>query len=173
MSFIAARSKDITLKAFDVLMQPVTTGVKRADCQVRRQCRCPFYPSAMFQIIVSDSLQNVTLSANRVSTSTMRVPLMRLDCGCNSYEWVSIASRCIRSMTDHFQGKVGKDSAAAKFAAATNFSIEDDKPYAEVCKLRALGYDTLLTRHTRSCGWARTPHYPQKMSRHNDRYWSL
>jgi len=31
------------------------------------------------------------------------------------------------------KGKVGTDSAAAKFAAATNLKIEDDKPYAEVC----------------------------------------
>ena len=49
----------------------------------------------------------------------MQVPLIRLQCGVNSYDW----------------GKVGKDSAAAKFAAATpadNFSIQEDKPYAEV-----------------------------------------
>jgi mannose-6-phosphate isomerase len=39
--------------------------------------------------------------------------------GVNSYDW----------------GKVGKDSAAAKYAAATpsdEFSIAEDKPYAEV-----------------------------------------
>lgn len=33
-------------------------------------------------------------------------------------------------------GKVGKESAAAKFATATpsnEFSIEEEKPYAEVC----------------------------------------
>lgn len=49
----------------------------------------------------------------------MQIPLIRLQCGVNSYDW----------------GKVGKDSAAAKFAAATpadGFSIQDDKPYAEV-----------------------------------------
>jgi mannose-6-phosphate isomerase len=49
----------------------------------------------------------------------MQVPLIRLQCGVNSYDW----------------GKVGKDSAAAKFAAATpadDFSIKEDKPYAEV-----------------------------------------
>ncbi|KAL1297361.1 hypothetical protein AAFC00_004902 [Neodothiora populina] len=48
----------------------------------------------------------------------MQVPLIRLQCGCNSYEW----------------GKVGKDSAAARFAAATpsDFSIQEDKPYAEL-----------------------------------------
>jgi mannose-6-phosphate isomerase class I len=49
----------------------------------------------------------------------MQVPLIRLQCGVNSYDW----------------GKVGSDSAAAKFAAATpadNFSIQQDKPYAEV-----------------------------------------
>jgi mannose-6-phosphate isomerase len=49
----------------------------------------------------------------------MQVPLLRLQCGVNSYDW----------------GKVGKDSAAAKFAAATpadDFSIQEDKPYAEV-----------------------------------------
>ena len=35
-------------------------------------------------------------------------------------------------------GKVGKESAAARFAAATavnGFSVEDQKPYAEVCPL--------------------------------------
>ncbi|KAF2669967.1 mannose-6-phosphate isomerase [Microthyrium microscopicum] len=49
----------------------------------------------------------------------MRVPLYRLQCGVNSYEW----------------GKVGKDSAAAKYAQATpadGFSIAEDKPYAEL-----------------------------------------
>ncbi|KAJ4983772.1 Mannose-6-phosphate isomerase 1 [Stagonosporopsis vannaccii] len=49
----------------------------------------------------------------------MRVPLIRLQCGVNSYDW----------------GKVGNDSAAAKFHAATaskDFSIQEDKPYAEL-----------------------------------------
>ncbi|EKG20954.1 Mannose-6-phosphate isomerase type I [Macrophomina phaseolina MS6] len=49
----------------------------------------------------------------------MQVPLIRLQCGVNSYDW----------------GKVGSASAAAKFAAATpsnEFSIQDDKPYAEL-----------------------------------------
>ncbi|MCJ1398098.1 Mannose-6-phosphate isomerase [Xylographa trunciseda] len=49
----------------------------------------------------------------------MQVPLIRLQCGVNSYDW----------------GKVGKASAAAKFAAATpsgDFSIQEDKPYAEL-----------------------------------------
>ncbi|QSZ33020.1 hypothetical protein DSL72_002605 [Monilinia vaccinii-corymbosi] len=49
----------------------------------------------------------------------MQVPLIRLQCGVNSYDW----------------GKVGKDSAAAKFAAATptdDFSIQEEKPYAEL-----------------------------------------
>ncbi|KAH9907061.1 mannose-6-phosphate isomerase [Xylariomycetidae sp. FL2044] len=47
------------------------------------------------------------------------VPLYRLQCGVNSYDW----------------GKVGQDSAAAKFAAATpsdTLNIESDKPYAEL-----------------------------------------
>lgn len=49
----------------------------------------------------------------------MQVPLIRLQCGVNGYDW----------------GKIGKDSAAAKFGAATpsDFSIQEDKPYAEVC----------------------------------------
>lgn len=49
----------------------------------------------------------------------MQVPLIRLQCGVNSYEW----------------GKKGSDSAAARFAAATpsdDLSIQSDKPYAEV-----------------------------------------
>lgn len=47
------------------------------------------------------------------------VPLIRLQCGVNSYDW----------------GKIGSDSAAAKFAAATpsdTLSIQSDRPYAEV-----------------------------------------
>ncbi|VBB76523.1 Putative mannose-6-phosphate isomerase [Podospora comata] len=49
----------------------------------------------------------------------MQVPLIRLQCGANSYDW----------------GKKGSDSAAARFAAATpsdGFTIQDDKPYAEL-----------------------------------------
>ncbi|KAF2087349.1 mannose-6-phosphate isomerase [Saccharata proteae CBS 121410] len=49
----------------------------------------------------------------------MQVPLIRLQCGVNSYDW----------------GKVGKESAAAKYAVATpsnDLSIEEDKPYAEL-----------------------------------------
>ncbi|POR31797.1 Mannose-6-phosphate isomerase [Tolypocladium paradoxum] len=49
----------------------------------------------------------------------MQVPLLRLRCGVNSYEW----------------GKKGTDSAAARFAAATpseELSIQADKPYAEL-----------------------------------------
>ncbi|KAJ5956912.1 hypothetical protein N7501_011191 [Penicillium viridicatum] len=49
----------------------------------------------------------------------MQVPLLRLQCGVNSYDW----------------GKVGQESAAAKYAATTaapDFTIEADKPYAEL-----------------------------------------
>lgn len=49
----------------------------------------------------------------------MQVPLLRLQCGVNSYAW----------------GKQGLDSAAARFAAATpsaDLTIESDKPYAEL-----------------------------------------
>ncbi|KIW03585.1 mannose-6-phosphate isomerase, class I [Verruconis gallopava] len=49
----------------------------------------------------------------------MQVPLIRLQCGVNSYEW----------------GKIGSSSAAAKYAAATpsdGFSIQEEKPYAEL-----------------------------------------
>ncbi|KAL4995094.1 mannose-6-phosphate isomerase [Aspergillus recurvatus] len=49
----------------------------------------------------------------------MQVPLLRLQCGVNSYDW----------------GKIGSESAAAKYAATTassGFSIEADKPYAEL-----------------------------------------
>lgn len=59
------------------------------------------------------------------NTATMQVPLLRLQCGVNSYEW----------------GKKGNDSAAARFAAATpsdDLSIQADKPYAEVSPLKEL-----------------------------------
>jgi len=49
----------------------------------------------------------------------MQVPLIRLQCGANSYDW----------------GKKGQSSAVAKFAAATpadGFTVKDEKPYAEV-----------------------------------------
>ncbi|KAK2836062.1 Mannose-6-phosphate isomerase [Arthroderma sp. PD_2] len=49
----------------------------------------------------------------------MQVPLFRLQCGVNSYDW----------------GKVGSESAAARYAAATpvdGFSVQSDKPYAEL-----------------------------------------
>ncbi|KAG5971426.1 hypothetical protein E4U58_007573 [Claviceps cyperi] len=49
----------------------------------------------------------------------MQVPLLRLQCGVNSYEW----------------GKKGESSAAARFAAATpreGLTIETEKPYAEL-----------------------------------------
>ncbi|KAK0721169.1 mannose-6-phosphate isomerase [Lasiosphaeris hirsuta] len=49
----------------------------------------------------------------------MQVPLIRLQCGVNSYDW----------------GKKGPSSAAARFAAATpssDLAIQDDRPYAEL-----------------------------------------
>ncbi|OLN87072.1 Mannose-6-phosphate isomerase 1 [Colletotrichum chlorophyti] len=49
----------------------------------------------------------------------LQVPLFRLQCGVNSYEW----------------GKKGEESAAARFAATTpaeGFTIQSDKPYAEL-----------------------------------------
>ncbi|KAG6123638.1 hypothetical protein E4U13_002267 [Claviceps humidiphila] len=49
----------------------------------------------------------------------MQVPLLRLQCGVNSYEW----------------GKKGESSAAARFAAATpreGLAIDAEKPYAEL-----------------------------------------
>jgi hypothetical protein len=49
----------------------------------------------------------------------MQVPLIRLQCGVNSYDW----------------GKKGEESAAARFGAATpsDFQVKSDQPYAEVC----------------------------------------
>ncbi|EGY21084.1 hypothetical protein VD0002_g4696 [Verticillium dahliae] len=47
------------------------------------------------------------------------VPLIRLQCGVNSYEW----------------GKTGSESAAARFAATTpadGFEVKTDQPYAEL-----------------------------------------
>lgn len=64
------------------------------------------------------------------------VPLLRLQCGVNSYEW----------------GKKGDDSAAARFAAATpspELNIQADKPYAEVspfpCSRKERDQESLLT----------------------------
>ncbi|KAJ5082427.1 hypothetical protein N7532_011470 [Penicillium argentinense] len=49
----------------------------------------------------------------------MQIPLLRLQCGVNSYDW----------------GKVGQESAAARYAATTaapDFAVEAEKPYAEL-----------------------------------------
>ena len=77
----------------------------------------------------------------------MQVPLIRLQCGVNSYDW----------------GKVGKESAAAKFAAATasDFSIQQEKPYAEVCPNQSIrkNIDEWF-----SYGWALIPRILRKMS---------
>jgi hypothetical protein len=85
----------------------------------------------------------------------MQVPLIRLQCGANSYDW----------------GKVGKESAAAKFAAATasDFSIQEDKPYAEVC-LDTLGLYICIsyTEEGVSSGWAHILRIPLKMSTQNE-----
>jgi hypothetical protein len=63
------------------------------------------------------------------------------------------------------QGKKGKDSAAAKYAAATppdGFSVQEEKPYAEVSvaptPLR-LQIDAFL-----SYGWVHMLHYHLKTS---------
>jgi len=66
-------------------------------------------------------LQNPTYFkpvCNLLAHARMQVPLIRLQCGVNSYDW----------------GKKGQSSAAARFAAATpssDLSIQEDKPYAE------------------------------------------
>lgn len=46
--------------------------------------------------------------------------IVQLECGCNNYPW----------------GKKGKESLAAKYAAATpggHFKLDESKEYAEVC----------------------------------------
>lgn len=75
---------------------------------------------------------------------------------------------------DSAAGKKGKDSAAAKYAAATppdGFSIEEDKPYAEAGSvehtLRVIS-DLVL-----SYGWALTHHYPRRMSKLAAPFWIL
>lgn len=57
--------------------------------------------------------------------------------GVNSYEWGMYIGTPMQKEPKLRQstGKVGKESAAAKFATATpsdDFSIEEEKPYAEV-----------------------------------------
>jgi len=70
------------------------------------------------------------------------------------------------------KGKVGTDSAAAKFAAATNLKIEIDKPYAEVCYSDPTMRFTTRSNQKHSCGWAHTPPYHPRNSRHSDHYWT-
>lgn len=61
-----------------------------------------------------------------------QVPLIRLQCGVNSYDW----------------GKKGHESAAAKYAAATppsDFEVKHDQPYAEVNRLASFLNALFLT----------------------------
>lgn len=61
-------------------------------------------------------------------------------------------------------GKVGKDSAAARFASATpssDFSIQDDKPYAEVRLFPSMLGQRLTGDY--SCGWELTHQILPKM----------
>lgn len=79
----------------------------------------------------------------------MQVPLMRLQCGVNSYDW----------------GKIGNDSAAARFAAATpaeGLSIQSDQPYAEVRSPQLLNLQFSRLINPRSYGWAPTPRTPPR-----------
>src|SRR5262249_54715495 len=92
----------------------------------------------------------------------MQVPLLRLQCGVNSYEW----------------GKKGNTSAAARFAAATpssDLTIQDDKPYAEVSLKKQLLCCFFIVDHAKmianrhplnnSSGWAHIPPTPPRTSR--------
>jgi hypothetical protein len=74
--------------------------------------------------------------------------------------------------TEYVQGKKGKDSAAAQYAAATppdGFSIQEEKPYAEVsiALLRRLSIDIVF-----SCGWGPILHCHQKTSPQAAHYWN-
>jgi len=78
---------------------------------------------------------------------------------------------CYTALADSvLKGKVGNDSAAAKFASATNLKIEDDKPYAEVCYIDLITPSATRSNHKDSYGWEHTPPYHPKNSRHNDHY---
>lgn len=81
----------------------------------------------------------------------MQVPLIRLQCGANSYDW----------------GKKGNASAAARFAAATpsdDFTIQDDTPYAEASfhLLTSSRVAQLILKLACSSGWAHTLPTPPK-----------
>lgn len=120
----------------------------------------------------------------------MQVPLIQLQCGQCLYgptggksqlthDQASIAMTGVRSRLLELPetctglilcvGKVGKESAAAKYAAATEtnkFSIEDEKPYAEVRgKLQAVN---IHDSHNISYGWVHIHLYPPRMSKPSD-----
>ena len=62
-------------------------------------------------------------------------------------------------------GKSGKESAAARFAAATpsdGFSIEEDKPYSEVRAGIVWNHSYALTEVYRY-GWVHIPRRPRKI----------
>lgn len=114
----------------------------------------------------------------------MQVPLIQLQCGQWLYgptggksqlthhqasiAMTGVCSRLPQTCTGLILcvGKVGKDSAAAKYAAATEtnqFSIENEKPYAEVGgKLQVVNiHDSYNT----SYGWVHTHLYHPRMSK--------
>lgn len=58
--------------------------------------------------------------------------IIQLECGCNNYPW----------------GKRGKESLAARYAAATpggHFKLDESKEYAEVCCHRCVVYESIFT----------------------------
>lgn len=66
------------------------------------------------------------------------IPLYQLQCGmhqCQCPDPAHVELTCNIGANSYDWGKKGHDSAAARFAAATEqsgFKIESDKPYAEV-----------------------------------------
>ncbi|KAL9051552.1 MAG: hypothetical protein Q9162_005944 [Coniocarpon cinnabarinum] len=92
---------------------------------VRESAHEPKEPEASHRRTAGARNRHLSLALLPYCTSTIlgsstnempAVPLMRLQCGCNSYEW----------------GKPGRTSAAATYAAATGFEIDDSKAYAEL-----------------------------------------
>ncbi len=107
LSYQVVAHLEVALKSFTVISSrrenlPVTLPNPPLDCFISSR-----YPPA-----------SLPSSFTRPSLK-MQVPLLRLQCGVNSYDW----------------GKKGDSSAAARFAAATpasDFGIQQDRPYAEV-----------------------------------------
>ncbi len=77
-------------------------------------------PHRHFIFVILCNLRILIAVSAPSAAVAMQVPLLRLQCGANSYDW----------------GKKGSESLVARFAAVTpaaDFTVQADQPYAVRC----------------------------------------